>query len=126
DGGMKPQAYEVVWEVADDDSMKSIVAKGVAAATPELGHSVHVEVGGLKPDRWYFYRFMSGDAVSAIGRTRTMPAPDAAVQQLRFAFASCQHYETGYYTAYEYMVKDGLDLVLHLGDYIYEGPGREK
>jgi alkaline phosphatase D len=79
----------------------------------------------LKPDRWYWYRFRAGDAQSPVGRTRTLPAPSARPERLRFAFASCQHYETGLFTAYEHMAKDDLDLVFHLGDYIYEGPGRE-
>ena len=87
------------------------------------GHTVHAEARGLKPDRWYWYRFRAGDAVSPVGRTRTLPAADAAPEKLKFAFASCQHYEQGLFTAYEQMAKDDLDLVFHLGDYIYEYPG---
>jgi len=125
DGGMKPSSVEVLWEVAEDEGMKRVVQRGKAAAAPELGHSVHVELEGLQPDRWYWYRFRAGGAESPIGRTRTLPAPGAMPERLRFAFASCQHYETGLFTAYERMAKDELDLVFHLGDYIYEGPGRE-
>lgn len=122
-GGMKPLPVDVRWEVADDDGMRNVVRSGTAVATPQLGHSVHVEVDGLRPDRWYFYRFRAGDAVSPVGRTRTLPDPAAAPGELRFAFASCQHYEAGLFTAYERMAKDELDLILHLGDYIYEkGP----
>jgi alkaline phosphatase D len=120
DGGMRPEAVEVEWEVADDQSMKRVVRRGVALATPQLGHSVHAEVDGLEPDRWYWYRFRAGEAESTIGRTRTLPAPTAQPESLRFAFASCQHYEHGLFTAYEHMVKDPLDLIVHLGDYIYE------
>ncbi|MCC7017879.1 MAG: alkaline phosphatase D family protein, partial [Rhodospirillales bacterium] len=87
----------------------------------QLGHSVHVEIEGLRPDRWYFYRFHAGEATSRVGRARTTPAFDAVPDRLRFAFASCQHYEHGYYTAYQHMLGDDLDLVVHLGDYIYEG-----
>jgi alkaline phosphatase D len=119
-GGMPQEDVEVAWEVASDDAMRNIVASGTTDATSRLGHSVHVEVDNLEPDRWYWYRFRAGDAESRIGRTRTMPAADASQAELRFAFASCQHYETGYYTAYEHMAKDELDLVFHLGDYIYE------
>lgn len=126
DGGMKPEMVPVTWELAEDGAMKKVVASGTAVATPQLGHSVHVEAAGLRPDRWYWYRFKAGDAVSPIGRTRTLPAPDAAPDQLKFAFASCQHYEQGLFTAYEQMAKDDLDLVFHLGDYIYEYPGRDK
>lgn len=121
DGGLR-EPVAVTWEVADDEAMKQVVARGSAVAAAPLGHSVHAEVAGLQPDRWYFYRFRAGDAVSPVGRTRTMPAADATPERLRLAFASCQHFEAGYYTAYEQMAKDNLDLVFHLGDYIYEGP----
>jgi alkaline phosphatase D len=124
-GGMPPEAIEVRWEVADDEAFKSVVRSGSAIATPQLGHSIHVEVEGLKPDRWYFYRFQVGDAISPIGRTRTTPPRDASPDKLRFAFASCQHYEHGLFTAYEHMAKDDLDLVFHLGDYTYERHAKE-
>lgn len=111
------------WEVAEDEAFKRIAAKGTATALPELAHSVHVEVGGLRPDRWYWYRFMHSDAVSPVGRTRTAPAADAMPGQLRFAFASCQHWEFGHYAAHRHMAAAGLDLIAFLGDYIYEwGP----
>jgi alkaline phosphatase D len=118
--GMEPHNVEVAWELAEDDAMRRIIRRGRAIATPELAHSVHVEVDGLAPDRWYWYRFHAGDADSPIGRTRTVPAAEMSPQKLQFAFASCQDYEDGYYTAYEHMATDELDLVIHLGDYIYE------
>ena len=65
----------VHWELADDAGFRRIVQRGQALALPEWGHSVHVEVQGLAPSRWYHYRFHCGDAVSATGRTRTAPAP---------------------------------------------------
>jgi alkaline phosphatase D len=106
--------------------MTRVVRHGTTVATPEWAHSVHVEVAGLAPDRWYWYQFRAAGETSGKGRARTMPAEGAMPAGLRFAFASCQHYENGYYTAYEHMLREDLDLVLHLGDYIYEGPGREK
>jgi alkaline phosphatase D len=124
-GGMPREAVEVAWEIAADDAMNKVVASGTTLATPQLGHSVHVEPAGLEPDRWYWYRFRAGDAESPIGRTRTFPAPAASPQSLKFAFASCQHYEQGLFTAYEQMAKDDVDLVFHLGDYIYEGAGQD-
>ncbi|WP_435018320.1 alkaline phosphatase D family protein [Tundrisphaera sp. TA3] len=124
-GGMPAAPVAVSWEIAEDEAMKGVVRSGTALATPQLGHSVHVEVEGLKPDRWYWYRFRSGDAETPIARTRTLPEPSALPDKLRFAFASCQHYESGLFTAYQHMAKDELDLVVHLGDYIYEGgPGK--
>ncbi|HEX4951319.1 MAG TPA: alkaline phosphatase D family protein [Blastocatellia bacterium] len=120
-GGMPARAVPVKWEVATDERMQKVVAKGTATAKPEAGHSVHVEVTGLQPARWYWYRFTVDAGASPIGRTRTAPALTARNERMNFAFASCQHYETGYYTAYQALAQDDLDLVLHLGDYIYEG-----
>lgn len=120
-GGMGQAPVEVAWELAEDDRMQRIVRKGTATARAESAHSVHVEVDGLAPDRWYWYRFHTPDEDSRIGRTRTAPAPDVLPDRLRFAVASCQHYEHGYYTAHRHMAEDDLDLVVWLGDYIYEG-----
>lgn len=119
EGGMSGQRAAVNWEVAEDDAFQRIVRRGRATAAPELAFSIHVDVDGLQPDRWYFYRFASGDATSPVGRLRTAPAAGAVVP-LRFAVASCQHWETGLFTAYEHMAREELDLVTHLGDYIYE------
>ncbi|ARV59581.1 alkaline phosphatase [Nostocales cyanobacterium HT-58-2] len=126
-GGMPQQNVLVQWQIATDDSMKHIVKRGRVLATPELGHSVHVDVRGLKSGQWYWYQFKVGNELSSIGRTRTAPALGSQLEQFRFAFASCQDYEQGYYTAYQHMAEEDLDLVVHLGDYIYEGaqrPGR--
>ena len=110
----------VRWEVAADESMRSVVRSGESLADADWAHSVHVDVQGLEPERWYWYRFSAGDAQSPIGRTRTAPRVQAQPAQLRFAFASCQQYEQGYYGAYRHIVADQPDLVAFLGDYIYE------
>jgi alkaline phosphatase D len=122
DAGMSVRTV-VTWEVANDEAFSQIVKQGRATAGPELGYSVHADVDGLEPGRWYFYRFHAGEAASAVGRLRTMPA--AGTQPpLKFSFISCQHYENGLYTAHEHMARESLDLVAFLGDYIYEsGPG---
>lgn len=119
-GDLGPAAIPVHWEIAADESMRGIVAKGTAEAHPSWAHSVHVEPRGLQPDRWYWYRFVAGDAASPVGRTRTAPAANAMAPRLRFAFASCQHYEHGYFSAHRHMAEDDLDLCVFLGDYIYE------
>jgi alkaline phosphatase D len=121
-GGMATEDTPIDWQVATDEAFESVVASGNASAPHTLAHSVHIEVTGLEPHRWYFYRFRAGGEISPVGRFRTTPAATAMADQLRFAFASCQHYETGLYTAYEHMAREDLDLVAHLGDYIYEGP----
>jgi alkaline phosphatase D len=120
-GGMPPEIVPVTWEVARDEAMKDIAASGTVYATPEWGHSVHAEATGLQSNRPYFYRFSAGDAQSPVGRTRTVPGFGGKPLRLRFAFASCQQYEQGYYGAYRHMAADQPDLILHLGDYIYEG-----
>ncbi len=117
--GMAGVRTAVDWEVADDEAFTTIVQRGRATAAPELGHSVHIEVQGLAPDRWYFYRFQSGDARSPVGRTRTMPA-EGALTPLRFGVAGCQHFEQGLFTAYQHLAQETLDLLVHTGDYIYE------
>jgi alkaline phosphatase D len=119
-GGMPPHPAKVGWEIAADEAFRNIVRHGVAVATPRFAHSVHVDASGLESGRWYWYRFHAGKAVSPIGRTRTAPAADAPVERMRFAFACCQHYEQGYFSAYRHMAAEDLDLVAHLGDYIYE------
>jgi len=110
----------VRWEIASDEGMRHIVASGSATAEAAWAHSVRIEPRGLEPDRWYWYRFMAGDAVSVVGRTRTAPRPDAAPARLRFALGSCQQYEQGYYGAHRHIAADAPDLVAFVGDYIYE------
>jgi alkaline phosphatase D len=110
------------WELAHDDKFVRLVQNGQVLATSDLAHSVHVEVFGLEADRWYFYRFMVGDFVSPVGRTRTVPKPDATVNKLRLGYASCQKWEDGYFTAWRHMREENLDAVMFLGDYIYEYP----
>ena len=120
-GGMDPLPVTVTWEVAEDEQFKKVVSSGREMATPQLGHSVHAVAEGLRPDRWYYYRFTAGGAHSPVGRTRTTPTKFDSPEGFRFAFASCQHYETGHYAAYRHMADQDLDMVVHLGDYIYEG-----
>jgi alkaline phosphatase D len=111
------------WQVAHDENFKRIARSGQAQAEPALAHSVHAEVAGLEPDRWYFYRFMAGGAVSPVGRTRTLPAADALVERWCMGYASCQKWEDGYFSAWRHMRAEQLDAVLFLGDYLYEYPG---
>lgn len=126
-GGMPEAPVAVRWEIAADARFRKIVGSGEALATPQFAHSVHVQTRGLAPAHWYWYRFMAGDAVSAIGRTRTAPAADDARGKVAFAVASCQHYEHGHYAAYRDMAQQELDFVVHVGDYIYESSwGRSK
>ncbi len=124
-GGMPARPVEVTWEVANDEAFSEVVQRGSSLAMPQLGHSVHAEVRGLTPQRWYFYRFHAGGETSPVGRTKTAPAANDLPDRLRFAFTSCQHYETGYFNGYPHMQQEDLDLVIHLGDYIYEYAAHE-
>jgi alkaline phosphatase D len=120
-GGMGTDDVAVIWEVGEDDTFATLAASGIATASARWAHSVHVDAGGLDPDTWYAYRFRVGPHVSPTGRTRTAPADDADPDQLRFGFASCQHWEEGYFNAWRDAAATALDVVLFLGDYIYEG-----
>jgi len=122
DGGMGTSPIEVAWEVARDERMNEVVRSGVTLAMPDVAHSVHLEIKGLEPARWYWYRFRAGSVQSPIGRTRTAPAPGATLSTLSFAAACCQHWMYGNWAAYRRMVEDKIDFILHLGDYIYEAP----
>lgn len=119
--GMPMAVVPVQWQVAEDDRFVRIVQSGEAMARPELGHSLHVEVSGLRPARRYWYRFLAGTEASPGGTVRTAPAAGAAVERLRLGVAGCQHYEGGYFTAFQHLgAEDELDAIFHYGDYIYE------
>lgn len=120
-GGMTPEPVSVAYEIAADPALGTIVQRGTAVADPALAHSVHVEVAGLEPGRPYWYRFLSGDAASRMGRATTLPHPGAEPARLRLGFVSCSNYEHGYFSAYRHLADESPDLVLFLGDYIYEG-----
>jgi alkaline phosphatase D len=120
DRGMPPADVPVSWELAADERFTRIVRSGVAYAESEWGHSVHVEPPGLEPGRQWWYRFTAGGVRSPVGRTWTAPPASAMPERLRAAVVSCQQYEHGYYVGYRQIVADAPDLVVHVGDYIYE------
>ncbi|MGG5810112.1 alkaline phosphatase D family protein [Falsiroseomonas sp. CW058] len=119
-GGMPDLPVPVDWVVAEDEALRRPVRAGRVMALPEEAHSVHLEVEGLQPGRWYSYRFTAMGEASATGRTRTAPAPGTVPAELRLAVASCQHYEHGFYAAHRHVAESRPDLVAFLGDAIYE------
>ena len=121
-GGMPDASYDVTWQLAADENFTTVVASGVYTTSRSLGYSVHVEPGGLQPGAHYFYRFLCQGYTSAVGRTRTAPAVGSVPAQLSICFASCQHFESGWYHAWRGVTADNPDLVLFLGDYMYENP----
>ena len=120
DGGIHQGAIPVRWELFEEEGMRTPVRRGEELAVPRLAHSVHVDVQGLEPGREYWYRFSTGAHSSEAGRTKTLPAFDSQAESIRFVTASCQNYAHGYFAAYDHIVADDPDFVLHLGDYIYE------
>jgi alkaline phosphatase D len=123
-GGLKDESYGVRYELAADEHFNRIVRRGAIEARPDEAHTVHAEIGGLLPETTYWYRFKWGPTVSPVGRTRTAPPAGKTPKEMLFAFVSCQNYTNGFYPAYADIARqEDLELIVHLGDYIYEGPG---
>ncbi|MDE2402829.1 MAG: alkaline phosphatase D family protein [Burkholderiales bacterium] len=120
DGGMPAQSVPVQWEVATDARFANVVRADVGLADPARAHSIHVDVSDLQPGCEYFYRFQAAGQTSPVGRTRTAPDPLEATPRLRVALASCQHYEAGHFSVHRDIAASDVDLVLFVGDYIYE------
>jgi len=114
-----PPQVAVDWELAEDEGFARIAARGTETAEAAWAHSVHAEPGGLDPGRGYCYRFHALGQTSPVGRTRTAPAPDAPAT-LRAAVASCQRWDHGEWAAWRDVAERAPDLVLFLGDYLYE------
>ncbi|UGQ11848.1 alkaline phosphatase D family protein [Yinghuangia sp. ASG 101] len=119
-GGMADTPVTVEWQVAEDPSFTRPATSGTATAVRASAHTVHVEVAGLRPGREYWYRFRAMGHISQVGHTRTAPAVGTS-PRLTMLFASCSHWEAGFFTAYRRMAEEHPDVILHLGDYIYEG-----
>ncbi|MDQ0602531.1 alkaline phosphatase D [Streptomyces canus] len=118
--GLGPDT-EVGWVVAKDKAFTNVVAKGTTTATAATDHTVKADVRGLEPATEYWFRFSAGGTDSPAARTRTAPAADSAVPNLRFGVVSCANWEAGYFSSYRHLAARGdLDAWLHLGDYIYE------
>ncbi|MHB9881139.1 alkaline phosphatase D family protein [Pacificimonas sp. ICDLI1SI03] len=109
-------------EVASDVGFTRMVARGEATATAESDHCAHARATGLTPGHWYYYRFVAPDGgTSPIGRTRTLPR--TGVERFRIGIMSCANATSGWFTAYAHAAqRQDLDLIVHLGDYIYESP----
>lgn len=132
-----PDAEESValrLQLARDPDFAEVVLEDTFTAERELDYTVRCFVDGLEPARTWYYRFIDpDDGTSRTGRTRTAPAPDADAT-LTAGLCSCQHYEEGLFSAYRRLVLDDaeapadrkIDLVIHTGDYIYEGNERRQ
>jgi alkaline phosphatase D len=119
-GGMPSADVAVEWQVSTTPTFTSLVQSGTVVARRASAHAVHVELAGLAPATVYHYRFRAQGHISPVGTTRTAPALTSTAASLTMLVASCAHYESGFFTAYRRMAEEGPDLMLHLGDYIYE------
>jgi alkaline phosphatase D len=120
-GSGKGPAVEVRWELAADEAFTRIVRTGRVTADVSRDHTVKVVVSRLTPYTRYWYRFTSGGQTSPVGRTQTAPDEAGQLHALRMAFVSCSNWTGGFFTAYRGIAaRDDLDVVLHLGDYLYE------
>lgn len=114
-----PGVVEVRWQVASDEAMTKIVLEGLVGASAHTDYTVKVDARGLSPGRFYYYRFSAGAVLSPVGRTRTLPTGE--VKQLKLAVFSCNNYPAGYFNAYRAAAaRADVDLMVHLGDYLYE------
>jgi alkaline phosphatase D len=108
---------QVTWQIALDDQFKQIVKTDKVTTAASQDFTVKVDATGLIPDQSYFYRFIFGDKISPVGRTKTLPISTSKVS---FAVCSCSNYPAGYFYVYREMAKQNVDVIIHLGDYIYE------
>ncbi|OJU91294.1 MAG: alkaline phosphatase [Acinetobacter sp. 38-8] len=108
---------QVTWEIALDQQFKQIIKTDKVTTAAAQDFTVKVDAIGLKPNQSYFYRFSFGDKISPIGQTKTLPTSTSKVS---FAVCSCSNYPAGYFYVYREMAKQDVDVVIHLGDYIYE------
>ena len=109
----------VRWRIAEDEALTRVAAQGVAPAMAGRDFTVKVDAGQLQPGRTYFYAFDARGEQSPVGRTKTLPGSGA--ERLRLASVSCSNYPAGFFNPYRCIAnRDDLDVVLHLGDYIYE------
>ena len=107
------------WWMAADAGAREIVRRGRVDAYPGRDFTVKVDAGGLTPGTDYYFGFAVEGVASPIGRTRTLP--DASVENVRLAVTSCANYPEGFFNVYAAIAqRDDIDVVLHLGDYIYE------
>jgi alkaline phosphatase D len=108
------------WEVYEMDGPARVVASGEVLATAETDFCVKATATGLKPGRWYRYRFLNRDgAAAAVGRTRTLP--DGPTERFTLGIFSCSNLGFGHFNAYAHAAeRRDLDLLVHLGDYLYE------
>lgn len=109
---------DVFWEVARDEGFQERVGAGWILADEDTDFTCKLDAVGLESGTTYYYRFQAMGRVSAVGRTRTLP--EGPTERFSIAAASCSRYNGGYFSGYRHIAEQPVDLVVHLGDYIYE------
>ncbi|MBA3474556.1 MAG: alkaline phosphatase D family protein [Rubrobacter sp.] len=114
---------QVAYEIARDTTFRNPVLRGAARTSADKDNTLKVQLNNrseLKPFTTYYYRFIYNGNVSRTGCFKTLPAPTASVDRVRFGYISCQDYTNGFYTALSHLAEEPVDFIVHLGDYIYE------
>ncbi|EJG1805130.1 TPA: alkaline phosphatase [Vibrio parahaemolyticus] len=113
---------DVSWQVASDMEFLNVVQSGVFTTDTGRDFTVKVDVQNLNANSQYYYRFMVGEMMSEVGQTQTLP--EDGVEKASMAVVSCANYPAGYFHVYREILnqheQSPFDVVLHLGDYIYE------
>lgn len=112
------KSVDVSWQVAASEDFNPVLKQGIVTTSPAKDYTVKVDVEGLESNKHYYYRFSALEKTSPVGRTKTLPAGE--VDTIKFAVVSCSNWQHGYFNAYERVAEKDVDVVLHLGDYIYE------
>ena len=107
-------------EISESRDFSKIAGGGQMVTGPWRDHTVKITVDNLAPGKWHWFRFIAPDgSISPIGRTKTLPVGKAS--NFNIAIFSCANLGFGEFNAYGHAAaRDDIDLVLHLGDYIYE------
>ncbi|KOS05221.1 alkaline phosphatase [Flavobacterium akiainvivens] len=110
---------EVIWEVSTSQSFDSIVRTGTIVTNPERDYTTAIELTGLDAAQTLYYRFMCAvdKTVSVTGETITLPQDPSSI---KLAVCSCSNFQAGYFNVYEAMAESDADVIVHLGDYLYE------
>lgn len=122
----QPATVQVAYQVASDANFTNVVLSGVANAEASRDYTVKIQLSDraeLRPATIYFYRFILNNNPSPVGRFKTLPAANADLNRVRFAYISCNDFTNGFFNAMRFMAAEDLDFVVHLGDAIYETVG---
>jgi alkaline phosphatase D len=114
----------IAWQIATDPDFdaNSIILEGTATVLPSADHTVSLPLQNsvMSPSTIYYYQFIFNNVATKPGRFKTMPLPSDTPSQLNIGYVVCQDYSNGFYNAYGFLAQEDVDVVVFLGDYIYE------